>query len=355
MLVMKGIEVRKAIKLGKATLAVTLPKEWVRAVGLTENDLLAIREEQDKLIIERVSEKEKFPVTCIIRPEMCIKEKDMLMRMIIGAYATGYDIIYIPIKNDSSIYVEEAKKAIKKLIGAYISEMTPDNIIIHIVTDPSKPDINSSLMRLHTLIHELLDIANDILKKDNYAIDDVLLNEIYDEFDKTYLLAIRQLLKSQYDRTLASKIGIKINLWIVGNRASIVLLKAIFYYVRDLIDIANKIKIVQPKIDNEIINIIISIFSKIKDLSEKCIMSLLTIDATSANTTIIYADNLRRKIDELLELIAEKPLKIYPKIMLSCFMRNVKGIANCYKFIAEILLNRVTEFTNKYVIKDIGY
>lgn len=352
---MKGVELRKAIKLGKATLAVTLPKEWVRAVGLRENDLLAIREEQNKLIIEKTTDKEKFPVTCIIKPEVCIKEEGMLMRMIIGAYTTGYDIIYIPIKNDSSIYIEEAKKAIKKLIGAYISEMTPDNIIINIVTDSSKPDINSSLMRLHTLIHELLDIANNMLKKDNYMIDNMLLNEIYDEFNKTYLLAVRQLLKSQHDRTLANKIGIKINLWIVGNRASLILLKTIFYYIRDLIDIVDKIKLFRQKIDDEMINTIINISSSIKDLSEKCIMSLITIDATLANATIINADNLRRKIDELLELLAEKPSKVYPKIMLSCFMRNIKGIANCYKFIAEISLNRATEFTNKYIIKDTGF
>lgn len=351
-----NIEIRKALKLGEATLAVTLPKNWVKAIGLKSGDPLIVREEKSKLVIEKANNFEKVPPTCIIRSEACINEPGMLMRMIIGAYINGYDIIYIPVKGKSIKYYDnEVKKASRKLLGLYINELSEQNIVLNVVTDPSKPTITTSIINLHLITNKIIKTAISIILSDhNYNFDEISLEELYDEFDKIYLLAVRQLLKSQYDKTLLKTLGLKSYLWIVGNRAVLSILKTIFYNCKDLIDISIKLKKSNFKLGSLSSNILLSIFNELIENSELSIKSLILGDAKKANEAIIKIMKLRESIDNTLELISEKPLEVHQLVMLACFFRVLRSINNSYKLIAEIAINRATELTNKYVIIDQG-
>ncbi len=346
-------EIRRVIKLGEATLAITLPKSWVKAVGLKKGDALIVREEDGKLTIEKSGRGEETPSACIIRSETCIDEPEMLTRMIVGAYVNGYDVIYIPMKGrDPDSFMEEIKLAEKKLFGLYVSEHSEHNVILHVIADQSKPTINTSLVKLHIIIGKVINIAYDVLKSGK-PVSLMVLDDLYDDFDKTYLLAVRQLLKSQYNKALLKRLGLKSYLWIIGDRAVLSALKMILNSSRDLVDISLKLARSDYKVGEKALKEISELLSWLKKASELSLRSFLAADAKRANRAILDLDALRKHTDKMLNLIATWSSDAKHLVMLACFLRMVKNISYGYKFIAEIAINRATEISDKYVVIDV--
>jgi hypothetical protein len=206
-------------------------------------------------------------------------------------------------------------------------------------------------MRLLIILNSLIDLSSKILL-DEEKPDLEYINELSDEFDKTNLLALRQLLKSQYDRTLIKRIGLKSHLWLLGNRATLVILRSVSLNARELITLAKKLQDSIYLLSDEAKEFIFDICKKIKTISEETISSLLMIDPVKSNTLINDIDKITLDIEEYLDEVPNEKLGIQSKVALSCYLRVLENIIIQYKMINEIVINRSTGFTNKYVIID---
>jgi len=93
---MSTSSVRKVLKLGRSTLAVTLPKQWVDALNLREGDYLLV-DSIDTSALKLVTRRHEFeagPRVCAINADLC-EAPSMLTRMVIGAYLVGHKMIWI--------------------------------------------------------------------------------------------------------------------------------------------------------------------------------------------------------------------------------------------------------------------
>jgi len=86
------LEIRKLQWVGHSTLTVSLPRDWVRQVGLRRSSVVTLRlSEFGELVVSPGSQIEPDEMTiCRINADVC-RDGELLARMITGNYILGRD------------------------------------------------------------------------------------------------------------------------------------------------------------------------------------------------------------------------------------------------------------------------
>ena len=113
-------ETRKVQRVGKSSLAVSLPRDWVKQTGLKQGDLVTLAEDSDGALRLEPGYTERTTMKCNINADLC-KENELLSRLITGSYVLGYDTIVVSSKIElSSEHLEEIRRVVKRLRGLEI-------------------------------------------------------------------------------------------------------------------------------------------------------------------------------------------------------------------------------------------
>ena len=112
-------EHRKIQKTGGNSFVVSLPKTWVKSIGLKKQDTVAIIEQSDSSLViipsRELREASKHAAIIEVIPGM---DKDALLRHFISFYLAGYDSIRINLgKSDVSFRVSIREGIRRKLVG----------------------------------------------------------------------------------------------------------------------------------------------------------------------------------------------------------------------------------------------
>jgi len=181
------IEQRKLVKLGKSTLVISLPANWVRKKGLKAGDTLTLYIDDNEIVITPGSNSTRSKISITIR----IKDLkgDVLYRMIVSAYIAGAEDITIEF--DRSNYVKEILRQLKfatsHLIGLEIVDQSMNKITLQTFTDVQAQSLESLINR----ILKLLSLMLTHLKEEN--VDISFLKDLENEIDKLYRLAMRRM------------------------------------------------------------------------------------------------------------------------------------------------------------------
>ncbi|AAY80792.1 phosphate signaling complex PhoU family protein [Sulfolobus acidocaldarius] len=219
------MEVRRVQKFGKSTLMISLPAEWVKEVGLSSGESVYLEVDEDgslkvyppNMKVQNVSREMKVSISNTVMPEI-------ITRIIYGLYILGFDKIDIESKEKafSEDLLRKIKEAVRSLIGYEITTQTIDYVQIQSFLDPTKYTMTSLLNRLATNLKQMLHYLNLGIKEASRTFLQETV-ELEKEIDRLYYLALRQLLLSQTNRSLAYMIGVK-RIQLIGNR---ILIKAI--------------------------------------------------------------------------------------------------------------------------------
>ena len=113
------MDFRKVQITGGNSFVVSLPKTWVKDVGLKPKDAVAIIAQPDSslLIIPRRELREAAKSEAVIEAYPGL-DKDVLLRHFISFYLTGYDIVRINLgRSDSSLRSSIREGIRRKLVG----------------------------------------------------------------------------------------------------------------------------------------------------------------------------------------------------------------------------------------------
>jgi len=177
------LESRKVQRVGTSSLAVSLPSEWVKEVGLKKGQFVFLKEDEGGILKIMTSEQVmKKPVSTIeVNGDLC-KEPTMLGRVLMGIYSLGYDSVKIVSANRlSSEQVNKIREITRQLMGIGIMEETPNSILIQCSIDTTKFPINTLIRRLYiissTMHREVIDsiigfdaeLANEAMRRKKEA------------------------------------------------------------------------------------------------------------------------------------------------------------------------------------------
>jgi phosphate uptake regulator len=173
------MEMRKVQITGGSTFIVSLPKWWANEVGLRPNDTVAIVPQTDGTLVltPRLTESEeprrkRFRLT----EEPGLKE---LLRDLIGAYVTGFDIIEVHQEPRLSTDVRNVvRKFTQLVIGPEIIEEDIDDIKTRDLSSAEDLPFATSLKRMFRIVSSMhreaaqacadldLGLANDVVMRD---------------------------------------------------------------------------------------------------------------------------------------------------------------------------------------------
>jgi len=204
------MESRKIQQVGSSTLAVSLPREWARKIGLNRGDLIYLEEVQDgtlKVVPENLRDRKPPEKTLILNADLCV-EPGMLKRIIMGNYALGIDTIKVTSTSRLSGYhVNEIREAVRALMGMGIMEETSSHVTLQCSIDVTKFPITTSIMRLYMIASTMHKEAIEAFQNVNIKMAEET-KQRKTEANTMFWAITRLLAVAQNDHILAESIGI---------------------------------------------------------------------------------------------------------------------------------------------------
>ncbi len=183
----------------------SLPKEWVKANGLTGGAILKLAAgEGGELTIKAESAAEiEAGMTAVIR------EGEGLERQIRANYLYGADTIVVELGSRMTPDVrEEVNTSIHKLIGLEIVEEDAGSITVQSLLQPASMPVKSTLRRAYTLAANMhREAERAFARRDTELAGSIDRRD--DEVDRLYFLMVRQLRLALRKPSMTERLGIK--------------------------------------------------------------------------------------------------------------------------------------------------
>jgi len=351
------IEIRKVQQVGYSTLVVSLPREWVKEVGLKQGDVVSIMRDDDGTLrlFPGVGKESKNPVKVVVEADK-ITEEGLLTRLITGMYIIGHDTIHITSRRGlNKMHLDEIRKTVQRLTGISIVEQTLNYTTIQNFVDPTKFPVNGLMRRLYIITSSMLNAANQSLKEKRKDLADEVLH-MENEVDRIYWLVVRQLLLAIRDRMIGKKLGIDYPLHIVGSRTVAKFLEEIGDCIEDIaLEVLRLIEIGYDP-NEEVLSFIYGFFELVEDIYSKAMKAFFQLDLKLANEAAqkvddanFVASNLTEKIFTTIQRCGQDPTACNVPNLLNYYLslRTIIGtlerIADHCSTICEITINRYLE------------
>ena len=181
---------RKAIEMGRGTILVSLPKEWVKKNGVKKGADISVEElSPGKLMIRPYSGREGEQKQIVIVYDG--EDFGQVTNDVTGAYLLGYDLIKV---EGSKVISRENRRAIKETMGRLVGlEMLDEDskrMTFQFLLEPTAITPEKIVRRMSGLLDGMLkDTAEALAKGDSKLMG--LVGERDDEVDRLYFLLVR--------------------------------------------------------------------------------------------------------------------------------------------------------------------
>src|SRR5271157_146284 len=334
-------QLRKVQKVGYSTLTVSIPKEFANNLRLVQGDTLLFREEADGTLRLIPVTRAKKSSRATIRAEQ-VAGAEMLAKLIIGAYALGYDSIEVagrePLDRATSGL---AVKTMKRLIGLEVVESNSRAVVGQSFTDPTKFPVDSLIKRLQILVSQSLEYVMEALDlRQTGGLNEVA--RVQEEIDELYWLILRQLLVALNRRELASEIGIESPLHASGDRVSAKTLDEIGGIIMDVAEELARLRGLGTQMDPKVAASIRRLAAKAGEAFNTTVESLLTPDIKLIARSVALVEDTLQLEKEVTRQIMESPEYGYARVLASYFGQ----LARYCNIIIEITSHRLLRKTS---------
>ncbi len=329
------MEGRKVQKVGLKTLAVSLPKRWVRMVGIKHGDLIMFDIRPDNSLVLRPSDmaqRKETELSEVIYSDLCDRP-NLLERVIIGSYIFGTDTIRIvSSRRIGGSCIETTRRIAHRLMGMGIVQETANEMVLQCSIDPTKFPIDILIRRLYVIvstmhrdaIHALLnfnvDLAKEVIDRENEA-------------NMVYWLILRLLAWMQRERRSMLNMNIENPFQILGLWTISHYLERMGDWIQDMAELVLTLEPHSKSIDKGELEKISELSDIAYNICYLAIQSLYKRDLKLANSVI---DDYKKKL--------EKSEMILPRNEVECSLEHIRfAIRRIGELGAEIAENIIDE------------
>lgn len=186
-------EFRKIQKIGGTSSIISLPKKWILANSLKEHNEIALISQDNGMILidpKLNIEKQDFIKKISLNPEI---NPNLLLRLIIGSYVTGYSMINIcSITEIDSKFRDIIIQFIKMTIGMDIVEESIHEIKLQERVNIDDNSFNKGIIRMEILVRSMIkDLIVALNLKKPQIIEKIILRD--EEINKFHRLVRHQM------------------------------------------------------------------------------------------------------------------------------------------------------------------
>jgi phosphate uptake regulator len=335
-------ETRRVQKVGYNSLAISIPKNYAREMNLRKGDSLLIREDSDGTLRLIPATKSKGASKAMLRVDQ-VGSGEMLNRLIVGAYALGYDTIEVVGKEPlDRVTAAGVLTTIKRLRGMEVVDSDELHVVAQSFIDPTKFPVDSLIKRLQMLVSRSLERVTETLDlRQTGSLNEV--SRTQEEVDELYWLILRQLLVALNRRELASEIGIESPLHASGDRVSAKTLDEIGGIIQDIAEELVRLRGLGTKTDPEVTASVRKLAAKAGEAFNTTVESLLTPDIKLIGRSLELVEetmNLEREVTD--EMLASGEPG-YARVLVSYFGQ----LARYCNIIIEISSHRLLRRTSR--------
>jgi phosphate uptake regulator len=267
----------------------------------------------------------------------------MLTKLVVGAYALGYDTIEVVGREPlGHVITERVLGTVKRLRGMEVVESDGRHIVAQSFIDPTKFPVDSLLKRLQILVSRGLEIVTDSLDlKKNGGLQEVA--KVQDEVDELYWLILRQLLTALNRRELAAEIGIESPLHASGDRVSAKTLDEIGGIVRDVAEELLRLRARETEMDPKVTASIRKLAEKAGEAFNITVESLLTPDIKLIGESLALVDETMKLEKGVTDELLSSGESGHARVLVSYFGQ----VARYCNIVIEIASHRLLRKTSK--------
>ena len=335
-------ESRRVQKVGYNSLSVSIPKQYAKEMNLKQGDSVLFREDSDGTLRLIPATKAREAARANVRADQA-GSKEMLTRLVVGAYALGYDTIEVSGKEPlDHAMIDGVLGAIRRLRGMEVVESDERHVVAQSFIDPTKFPVDGLIKRLQILVSRSLDyVTNSLDLRQTGSLNQV--SRVQDEIDELYWLILRQLLVALDRRELASEIGIESPLHASGDRLSAKTLDEIGGIIQDIAEELVRLRGLGTKMDPRVAGSIRRLAIKAGEAFNTTVESLLTTNVRLIERSIALVEEtigLEREVTD--ELLSSGEAG-YARVLVSSFGQ----LARYCNIIIEISSHRLLRKTSK--------
>ena len=338
-------ETRRVQKVGYNSLAVSIPKKYAREMNLRKGDSLLIREDSDGTLRLIPATRSRGASKAILRVDQ-VGRGEMLNRLIVGAYALGYDTIEVVGKEPlDHLTVAGALTTIKRLRGMEVVDSDEQHIVAQSFIDPTKFPVDSLIKRLQMLVSRSLErVTASLDLKQTGGLNEV--SRTQEEVEELYWLILRQLLVALNRRELAAEIGIESPLHASGDRVSAKTLDEIGGIIQDIAEELVRLRGRGTKADPKVTASVRMLAAKSGEAFNTTVESLLTPDIKLISRSLELVDETMKLEREVTEELLPSSEFGYARVLVSYFGQ----LARYCSIIIEISSHRLLRKTTRVVV-----
>lgn len=159
------MQVRKLQTTAGGTFIVTLPKEWVKKLGLNKGDLVSTEEDEGSLVLTPTTTRFARQPRALDVDKL--KDKRLLELNITASYIQGHDVtkVFSSSNKMQPYHKQWIKEALDGIMGVEISEEYADHVVLVNLIDPAKFSLLETLEKLSSTSHAVLNDAIKALEK----------------------------------------------------------------------------------------------------------------------------------------------------------------------------------------------
>lgn len=335
-------ELRRLQKVGYSSLAVSIPRRYAKDLKLRKGDNMIVRADVDGTLRLIPAGKAQEAAKATIRVEQAGGD-DMLTKLIVGAYALGYDTIEVIGKERlDQTTVDRVVDTVKRLRGMEVVESDTKNIVAQSFIDPTKFPVDSLVKRLEILVSRSLEYVTDSLDlRQTGGLNEVA--RVQREIDELYWLILRQLLVALNRRELASEIGIESPLHASGDRVTAKALDEIGSIIQDMAEELVRLRGLGTKMDLKVAASIKGLAAKAGEAFRTTVESLLTPDIKLVGRSLSLVEETLQLEREITHQMLESGEFGYARVLVSYFGQLVRYC----NIIIEIASHRLLRKTSR--------
>jgi len=332
---MPSTERRRVQKTGSSSYIITLPKEWVDAVGLKSGDYVNVEKYGDKLvIIPPTTEAAQMKANIRVSPEVSVEQ---VFRILLATYLSGYNsitVVFDPKIPDLAKFVSEVKNMARiKLAGVEVVEETYNSVTFKILLNIKELPLISAIRRLHLIVSNMLEDVKTLLKTMDENVAYAIIQRD-DEADRFHHMIARELSMALLDVRIQHELGITNVVEALSYR---IIARNLERIADHSVNIARRTLAMKKAQNTEIVY---ELMLKATDIFSKAMGSLYSLSRREAEEVIQGSRILVEEIEKTIyEKIINSNMPDAEKAGLTLICDSIRRIVRYSNGIAESVLN----------------
>jgi phosphate uptake regulator len=327
------------MSLGKSSLVISLPKEWLELNALGKGDAVSFAIQRDRSLVVFPSGKQKTEPKEITINIGKNDEEILITQKMLGSYLNGYSSIKLV---SEKVFSVPQIKAIRSMTGRLymrIMESGSKSISIQSFTDESKASLEQAIQRMHLISRSMCEDAVQSLKNNDVELAKSVF-PLDDDVDQFAFFILRLLRSAAQNTILANELHID-TLDCMDHQTLVYRMEYAADYAADITRHLIMIDGTNQKIPEEVLELMVAAGNEATDLYTQAVTGFFSKEVPFS----VEIMKRRQRIDKLDVEIASKAftgkLKSAELVCAICSIRdNIKRIAHCAFNIAEVSVNR---------------